>query len=517
MASEYWYIRNRGRITGPFSTTQLENFRRRGQLSQFHEVSQDKRSWASATTLSGLFGDPLANEPTAGGIPVQEPEPEPVSTEAWYYNNGQLAVGPVDARQLAGMVQGGVIGPDAQVWKQGTPNWVALRDCPEFALLVLGSMNGLETSSPSPGPTESGAAAPHSRWPAVLCALAVSFALVVAAILALRSYKNRDMLVVNGPLSDRIPEAVGLVVTGWVISWNDGDVWDETDVSGSCFAVSPDGYLLTNKHVIEDTQRRQRKTDEFVRRDYARYPNSWLAGEAWGIAYKQWVAEGKVKIPEDPEQAKEAIRKLFEDQSFLNRHQEIVETSVKLNVKKVEPTIWVFFAKEKYIAKIIHKSDFYDLAVLKVERKKGSHFTLASRDESKFRQGVQVYALGFPAASRRALSPQEEAKRDYDRSHHERVENKFTGPDFRCNITQGIITLLRIDKEDEQSKIQHSAEISPGNSGGPLMDKEGLVVGINTEVRTVTFSGMSVQNYLALSLPQTLKELKAEVPKMFGE
>ena len=42
-----WYVRSRGRVLGPFTQAQLESLRDRGQLSQFHELSRDKRVWVS--------------------------------------------------------------------------------------------------------------------------------------------------------------------------------------------------------------------------------------------------------------------------------------------------------------------------------------------------------------------------------------------------------------------------------------------------------------------------------------
>lgn len=51
--------------------------------------------------------------------------------------------------------------------------------------------------------------------------------------------------------------------------------------------------------------------------------------------------------------------------------------------------------------------------------------------------------------------------------------------DLKYTATQGIISSL-LHKEGDISYIQHDAALNPGNSGGPLVDQNGRVIGINT-------------------------------------
>lgn len=49
---------------------------------------------------------------------------------------------------------------------------------------------------------------------------------------------------------------------------------------------------------------------------------------------------------------------------------------------------------------------------------------------------------------------------------------------FRASVTKGVVSALRMDKRTGQRIIQADVPISGGNSGGPLLDKFGNVIGI---------------------------------------
>lgn len=145
------------------------------------------------------------------------------------------------------------------------------------------------------------------------------------------------------------------------------------------------------------------------------------------------------------------------------------------------------------------------------DKKERPYFLLKEKPE--LRQTTQVYALGFPAAVSKSLSLGTEGKED-TRKLSEQVESSLGEADFRYSITGGIINLIRSDRGIEY--IIHGAQISGGNSGGPLIDKDGTVLGINT-LKGVDKDGDigSVTNYYALSFPQMIREIKKQVPSIF--
>ena len=69
MPETLWYIRSRGRVSGPFTVAQLESMRERGQFSRFHEVSTDRQNWVSAARVPEFF-PPAEARPACAGFRV---------------------------------------------------------------------------------------------------------------------------------------------------------------------------------------------------------------------------------------------------------------------------------------------------------------------------------------------------------------------------------------------------------------------------------------------------------------
>src|SRR5262245_21045847 len=129
--SDGWFVRARGRILGPFTLSQLSSLRDRGQLSQFHEVSPDRRSWIRAAGVPELFGKAGGGwgafaQPSgvdAGGYsfavdPGASPGPiASASAPSWFFARGGTHHGPLDLADLQRMADTGEIGPGTLVWK----------------------------------------------------------------------------------------------------------------------------------------------------------------------------------------------------------------------------------------------------------------------------------------------------------------------------------------------------------------------------------------------------------------
>src|SRR5258708_6440580 len=100
-------------------------------------------------------------------------------------------------------------------------------------------------------------------------------------------------------------------------------------------------------------------------------------------------------------------------------------------------------------AKLLGTHKESDLALLKVQATNLP--TLSLRSDVGVRQGELVFAIGSPEG-------------------------------LRNTVTMGVISSVarQLEPEDSMVYIQTDAAVNPGNSGGPLVDVDGNVVGINT-------------------------------------
>lgn len=102
----------------------------------------------------------------------------------------------------------------------------------------------------------------------------------------------------------------------------------------------------------------------------------------------------------------------------------------------------------KYTARVATVSTGYDLAVLQVSNANADQPTLRLGSLSTVRVGQEVIAIGSALG---VLSN---------------------------TVTRGIISAVR--QAGSVTLIQTDAALNPGNSGGPLVDRNGVVIGINT-------------------------------------
>ena len=129
--------------------------------------------------------------------------------------------------------------------------------------------------------------------------------------------------------------------------------------------------------------------------------------------------------------------------------------------RSVANEVYVEFPDRNVVeAEVIGTDPFYDVALLKVDPEGLDLKPLELGDDSELVTGVPVAAIGSPFGEQRSLSVGVVSATD-------RSVQSLT--DFRI-----------------EGAIQTDAAINPGNSGGPLLDANGLVIGINQQIETQT-------------------------------
>jgi serine protease Do len=124
-------------------------------------------------------------------------------------------------------------------------------------------------------------------------------------------------------------------------------------------------------------------------------------------------------------------------------------------------TIYVTLTdKREFKAKLIGVDDRTDVAIVKIEASNLPTVTIG--DSNKVRVGEWVVAIGSPFG----------------------LDN---------TVTAGIVSAKGRDTGDYLPFIQTDVAVNPGNSGGPLIDMQGQVIGINSQIysRTGGFMGIS--------------------------
>ncbi len=82
MPTTQYYVRNRGKITGPFDEAGLMRLKRLGLLAPLHEISSDKKQWSRADQLQGLFNVPLDAPASAMSPASTDAEQAAATTES---------------------------------------------------------------------------------------------------------------------------------------------------------------------------------------------------------------------------------------------------------------------------------------------------------------------------------------------------------------------------------------------------------------------------------------------------
>lgn len=236
--------------------------------------------------------------------------------------------------------------------------------------------------------------------------------------------------------------------------------------SGSGFFITDNGYLITNRHVVRPST-----------------STGWKEAESSLLDRKEKLQNYEIRLKDDARSLKDMQHKINDNQSYINSGRASKSEINRFNryvkdyeryKKRHEKNDKKFRRMEKeykraqsefgfagsvssfsknftillkdgseYKARLVKVSKNYDLALLKLDNYKTPFLSLSK--QRRPRQGAKVFAIGSPLG-------------------------------ISDSLTTGIVT------KPGRDRIFTDAQILPGNSGGPLVNREGIVLGVNTAI-----------------------------------
>lgn len=434
-----WYVRTGTKVTGPFVEEQLRALRKRGQFSPIHQISTDRVRWESSASLVKLLDAQIdGTSPQSGPLQIGGPRtfqndqlPDPDG--AWYYLDAdQQRIGPMGLSALKQLLQNGTLSPQTLVCARGDSEWISIDQSPAmddaapgswgwfiagFLVIALASIGigvtlvvrdlqknkGLTEEVKDDGDKGSGDKTGGNKDTGEK----KSNEKVKKGLTPVEDTKVKEdpdkteskdpdpkdaeskdpLLITSIKDEERVKQAIGLVVCGVRVKLPDGKIVENPTSTGSCFAISSNGHLLTNRHVVDD---------------YAPPKDSSI----------------KLKSGE----------------------------SVPVVID--QPVI-VFFNRIRFEAKVLHIDRTFDLAVLKIERTRPQpYFPISKKNE--FPRGGKCFALGFPGVANNARS-EEEAALLAAKAKNDRFENILLDQNFEYSYQGGEISRVIRDAKKHWS------------------------------------------------------------------
>lgn len=266
---------------------------------------------------------------------------------------------------------------------------------------------------------------------------------------------------------------------------------------GSGFVINPDGYIITNGHVVKTPEKQLAYQaiaaaatsilQDIIRAEYQNQGMTptdaeveslmpqviqQVGGEAQLISsFYQSYEAGQVKV----EKTQTDI--YVQQGAFLSGKKIPIENGMKADIREVD------FEGFTDQGEVLGK----DIAIIKVSASNMPTVTLG--DSDKMQIGDKIYIIGYPGAPTFQEFLSTESQLD-------------------ASTTSGIISALKTMKDGSQV-LQTDTAITHGNSGGPAFNEDGEVIGI-ASMGAVDQTGTELAGFNYLRPSDVAKEFLVE-------
>jgi S1-C subfamily serine protease len=262
--------------------------------------------------------------------------------------------------------------------------------------------------------------------------------------------------------------------------------------SGSGFFITDDGYIVTNKHVVRpDENIKQQATSQFEKFD--RMADQAARNLAYEEARLRAMYESLENLRRAAETERRPSARALLEQKYLNDRETIARMEQDFENRKKD-----FLEKKELYEK--EKSDYF----WKTTRaNRTQNFTIILKDGSEY----NAYLAGISQSNDIALLKIDGLKTPYLRagkleyvSQGEKVYAIGSPVGLKDSVSAGVISGF------DGYYLRTDAKIYPGNSGGPLVNQQGEVIGINT-LKEIThkFEGLG----FAIQMDTAIQEFRA--------
>ena len=221
-----------------------------------------------------------------------------------------------------------------------------------------------------------------------------------------------------------------------------------TTMVGSGFIVTPDGYVITNCHVVDEN-------DETTKQNFILQAFQEILDEDLASMEKSM---GRDLTHEEAKMLKEANSWYFKQTMEVGEISKDFKVVLGVTGKDGKITPLSIPAELKIKGDPIPGKD---VAILKLTEKH-VYPTLRVGDDKEMRVGEEVYVLGYPAVA----------------TFHPLISESSVS---EATLTQGLVSARR-NMKGGWEVLQIDAAITHGNSGGPVMNGNGEVIGLATFV-----------------------------------